>query len=149
MKVAIASDHGGYHLKQKIIELLKEIEVDYKDFGTFSSEPVDYPDYAKEVAKSVSKGDYDRGILICGTGLGMSICANKYKGIRAVSVTDTFSAKMSREHNDANILALGERVIGEGLAKEIVKVWLETEFSYGRHQTRVNKIRLIEEELYK
>lgn len=144
MQIAIGSDHGGFMLKEKIKQLLDELQVHWKDFGTFSEESVDYPDFARLVALSVANGDYDRGILICGTGVGMSIVANKISGIRAALCHDYFSAKATREHNDSNILCLGERVIGSGLALEIVQIWLQTEFIGGRHQRRVQKITVLE-----
>lgn len=140
MKVAIASDHGGFVLKKDIINYFIEKDIEYKDFGTFSTDSVDYPDIAIPCAQAVSRGDFERGIIICGTGIGVSIAANKVKGIRAALCHDVFSAKMSREHNDANILTMGARVIGPGLAVMIVDVWLNSKFSSGRHKRRVNKI---------
>lgn len=144
MKIAIGSDHGGFRLKEEIKSLLAEIKVDSYDFGTYSVESVDYPDISRQVAEAVAKGEYDRGIIVCGTGIGVSIAANKIKGIRAALCNDVFSAQMSREHNDANILTLGERVIGSGLARMIVEVWLKTEFAGGRHGVRVDKIMALE-----
>ncbi len=144
LKIAGGSDHGGFNLKKIIIEHLKEKGIDYEDLGCFTPDSVDYPDIAFPLAKRVAKGEFDRGIIICGTGIGVSIVANKVPGIRAAVCSDCFSAKASREHNDANILTLGERVIGPGLAKEILDVWLEAEFQGGRHETRVNKIKIIE-----
>jgi len=144
MKVAIAADHGGYSLKEEIRELLNELGHEVYDFGTNSLESVDYPDYALPVAEGVADGHFDRGILICGTGLGMSIAANKVPGVRAVVVHDTFSAKATRQHNDSNVLAIGGRVIGAGLAQEIVTVWLQTDFEGGRHSNRIQKISEIE-----
>lgn len=144
MKVAIGADHGGYRLKEEIKGLLENLGVDYKDFGTHSTESVDYPDVALPVAQSVADGLFDRGILICGTGIGIGIAANKVKGIRAALVHDTFSAHACREHNDANILTMGERVIGPGLARDIVTIWLATDFEGGRHERRVEKIMAIE-----
>ena len=144
MKVAICAVHGGYRLKEDIKGLLEDLGVDYKDFGTHSTESVDYPDVALPVAQSVADGLFDRGILICGTGIGIGIAANKVKGIRAALVHDTFSAHASREHNDANILTMGERVIGPGLARDIVTIWLATDFEGGRHERRVEKIMAIE-----
>lgn len=144
LKIAVGSDHGGFNLKKIIIEHLKEKGIDYEDLGCFTPDSVDYPDIAFPLAKRVAKGEFDRGIIICGTGIGVSIVANKVPGIRAAVCSDCFSAKASREHNDANILTLGERVIGPGLAKEILDVWLEAEFQGGRHETRVNKIKIIE-----
>lgn len=145
MKIALGSDHGGYLLKEEIKKWLEEKGLDYKDFGTHNTDSCDYPDVARSVAEAVSEGKCDRGIIICGTGIGVSISANKVRGIRAALCHDTFSAKMSREHNDANILALGERVIGRGLALEIVEVWLKTAFAGGRHQRRVDKIAELEQ----
>ena len=140
MKLVIASDHGGVNLKKAITEHLSEQGIEYTDLGLDSTASVDYPDYAKPVAKKVAAGEYDKGILICGTGIGMSITANKTKGIRCALVHDTFSAKATRQHNDSNILAMGERVIGQGLALEIVDTWLNTEFEGGRHERRICKI---------
>jgi ribose 5-phosphate isomerase B len=146
MKIALAADHGGYLLKESIKSLLDSMGYAYKDFGTYSEESVDYPDYGLQVAKAVANGEYDRGILFCGTGLGMSIVANKVPGIRCAVVHDCFSAKATRQHNDTNVLAMGGRVIGPGLAEEIVRIWLTTEFEGGRHARRLDKIRQIEEE---
>jgi ribose 5-phosphate isomerase B len=141
MKIAIGSDHGGYELKQELLATLESEGHDFKDFGAFSKESVDYPDIARDVSRSVASGEYDRGILICGTGVGMCMTANKVPGIRAVLATDEYTAKMSREHNDSNVLTLGGRVLGPELAKEIVRVWLTTEFSNEpRHRRRVDKI---------
>ncbi|AGA59893.1 ribose 5-phosphate isomerase B [Thermobacillus composti KWC4] len=145
MKIAIGADHAGYRLKDEIVPLLKELGHEVEDFGCDCSQSVDYPDYAIPVCERVVKGEADRGILICGTGIGMSIAANKVPGIRCALVHDLFSAKATREHNDSNVLAMGERVIGPGLAQEIVRVWLETPFSQGeRHVSRVNKVMAIE-----
>ncbi|MDX8361060.1 ribose 5-phosphate isomerase B [Cytobacillus sp. IB215316] len=140
MKIAIASDHGGVNIREEIKGLMEEMNIDYVDLGCECGESVDYPDYALPVAEKVVSGEVDRGILICGTGIGMSIAANKVKGIRCALVHDLFSAKATREHNNSNILAMGERVIGPGLAREIAKVWLTTDFEGGRHENRVNKI---------
>lgn len=140
MKVAIASDHGGLKIRKEIISLLKEMNISYIDLGCECDTSVDYPDFAFLVAEKVAKGDASRGILICGTGIGMSIAANKVKGIRCALVHDTFSAKATREHNNSNILAMGERVIGIGLARDIAKIWIETSFKGGRHEHRLNKI---------
>ncbi len=139
MKIAIASDHGGYNLKQKIVEYLKD-RYEITDFGTNSLDSCDYPIYAKKVVNAILNKNYERGILICGTGIGMAITANRYKGIRAANVSDTFSARMTRLHNDSNVLTLGERTIGEGLAKDIVDIWLNTDFEGGRHQKRIDMI---------
>lgn len=140
MKVAIASDHGGFNLKRAVVRYLKDKGIEYEDFGTDSSDSVDYPDFARPLSEKVKNGEFDRGILICGTGIGMSIAANRISGVRCALVHDTFSAKATREHNNSNVLAMGERVIGVGLALEIVDVWLNTEFEGGRHERRVNKI---------
>lgn len=137
MLVAIGSDHGGFRLKEDIKQYLTEQGIDFKDFGTSSTDSVDYPDISREVALAVADGKCDRGIIICGTGIGVSIAANKIKGIRAALCHDVYSAQMSREHNDANILTMGERVIGAGLARAIVEKWLSTEFAGGRHSRRV------------
>ncbi|MCY8233861.1 ribose 5-phosphate isomerase B [Priestia endophytica] len=146
MKIIIASDHGGINIRKEIISLLEEMNVEYEDMGCSCDTSVDYPDYALPVAEKVSTGEADRGILICGTGIGMSIAANKVEGIRCALVHDTFSARATREHNDSNVLAMGERVIGPGLARDIVKIWLETPFEGGRHKVRVDKISNIEKE---
>jgi ribose 5-phosphate isomerase B len=145
MKVAIASDHGGIRIRKEIINLLEEIGIEYEDLGCECSSSVDYPDYAIPVAEKVTTGEVDRGILICGTGIGMSIAANKVIGIRCALVHDLFTAKVTREHNDSNVLAMGERVIGPGVAREIARIWLTTEFEGNRHAKRVNKIKLYEE----
>ena len=145
MKIAIASDHGGIHIRREIINLLEEMGIEYRDFGCPDETSVDYPDYAFEVAESVARGEFDRGILICGTGIGMCIAANKVKGIRCSLCHDVYSARLTREHNDANVLAMGERVIGPGLARDIAKVWLTTEFSGGRHARRIQKVKDYEE----
>jgi ribose 5-phosphate isomerase B len=140
VKVAIASDHGGIHIRKEIISLLEEMNMEVVDVGCECSTSVDYPDYAIPVAEMVASGEVERGILICGTGIGMSIAANKVKGIRCALVHDMFSARLTREHNDSNILAMGERVIGPSLARDIAKVWLTTPFEAGRHENRVQKI---------
>lgn len=147
MKIAIGSDHGGFELKECIKEFLQGEGIEYKDFGTYDTSSVDYPDFASKVASAVVSGECDRGILCCGTGIGISIAANKVPGIRAALCGDCYSAKMSRMHNDANILCMGGRVVGKGLGVEIVKVWLETEFEGGRHQRRIDKILDIERNL--
>lgn len=140
MKIFTASDHGGYKLRKVIIGYLRDLKKDVEDLGTDSEESVDFPDFARKLCSKIIKGK-SCGILICGTGIGMSIAANKYKGIRAALCSDVYSARMSREHNDANVLCLGGRVIGEELAKEIVKVWLESKFSGDkRHKRRLKKI---------
>ncbi len=144
MKVAIGSDHAGYKIKEDIKEVMDELNIQYEDVGCHCEDSVDYPDFAVPVAEKVANGEVDRGILICGTGIGMSITANKVDGVRCALVHDLFSAKVTRLHNDSNVLAMGERIIGPGLAKEIAKVWLETEFEGGRHQRRVNKMMEVE-----
>lgn len=145
LKIALGSDHGGFNLKEEIINWLKEHNYSFEDYGTFSTESCDYPDIALTVAHAVSSGECDKGILVCGTGIGVSIAANKVPGIRAALCHDTFSARASREHNDANVLTLGERVIGRGLALEIVATWLTGSFAGGRHQRRVDKIMALEQ----
>jgi ribose 5-phosphate isomerase B len=145
VKVIIASDHGGVNIREEIKKLLDEMNIEYEDIGCDCETSVDYPDYALPAAERVAKGEFDRGILICGTGIGMSIAANKVKGIRCALVHDVFSAKATREHNDSNMLAMGERVIGPGLAREIVKTWLTTEYVGGRHANRIEKISKYEE----
>jgi len=140
LSIAIASDHGGYELKQAILKYFDENQISYKDFGTFSAEAVDYPDIAIPCAEAVARGEYEKGIIICGTGIGVCIAANKVNGIREALCHDTFSARMSRMHNNANILTMGGRVIGPGLALEIVKAWLDSEFEGERHERRINKI---------
>ena len=140
MKIAIGADHGGFNLKKDIIGVLEELGHEYKDFGTHSAESIDYPDVAIPVAEAVAAGEFDRGILICGTGIGIGIAANKVKGIRAALVHDSFSAKATRQHNDSNIMTMGERVIGPGLALDLVATWLDTDFEGGRHSNRVDKM---------
>ncbi len=141
MKIAIGSDHGGFNYKNKIKEYLQARDVEFVDVGTHSVESCDYPLIAHQVARMVSENEADKGILVCGTGIGMSIVANKVAGVRAALCSDTFSAKATREHNDSNILCLGERVLDEGLMLEIVKIWLETPFSGDeRHVRRINMI---------
>ncbi len=139
--IAIGSDHGGFELKQAIMKHLKERGEEFKDFGTYTADSCDYPDYGKAVARAVAAGEYACGILICGTGIGISISANKVPGIRAALCGDCFSAEATRLHNDANILALGARVVGEGLALKIVDTFLDTPFSNDeRHIRRISKI---------
>ena len=141
MKVAVASDHGGVNIREEIKKLMDEMNIQYEDFGCECGTSVDYPDYALPVAEKVANGEFDKGILICGTGIGMSIAANKVNGIRCALVHDVFSAKATRQHNDSNMLAMGERVIGPGLAREIAAVWLTEEYEGGRHENRVGKIK--------
>ncbi len=140
MKIALGSDHAGYELKQQIKKILDELKLDYKDFGTEDENSCDYSDYAINVSEAVGKKEYDRGILVCGTGIGMSIAANKVSGVRAALVENLYSAKMTREHNDSNVLCLGGRVIGPVIAEEIVKLWLGTDFIGGKHNRRIGKI---------
>ena len=144
MRAAIGCDHAGVGLKNEILPILEELAIEWKNFGTDSEESVDYPDFGERVAEEVSKGNFDRGILICGTGIGMSIVANKFPGIRAALCNDAYSAKMSRLHNDANVLILPGRVIDNEVAKIIVKIWFSTPFEGGRHQRRLDKIKAIE-----
>jgi ribose 5-phosphate isomerase B len=144
MFVAIGSDHAGLDLKTDVATLLMDLGYDYADYGTDTSQSVDYPDFGEKVAQAVSSGKADRGILICGTGIGMSIVANKFHNIRAALCNDLFSAKMSRLHNDANILVMGGRIIGKDLARAIVNTWMKTDFESGRHLNRLKKISLIE-----
>ncbi len=142
--IAIGCDHGGFQLKQEIMAHLTELGLDYKDFGTYSEESCDYPIYGEAVGRAVAGGECERGIIICGTGIGISIAANKVKGVRAAVCGDCFSAEMTRRHNDANILALGARVLGPGLALKIVDIFLNTPFDGGRHARRVGLISDIE-----
>lgn len=145
MKIGVGSDHGGYYLKEELKEYMKELGIDVVDFGTDSLDSVDYPDYGEIVAKAVAKKEVDRGLVICGTGIGISLAANKVKGIRCALCGDVYSAKMSRAHNNANMIALGGRVVGVDLAKEILQAYLSTEFEGGRHERRVDKINDIED----
>jgi len=138
--IALGSDHGGFALKQAMVSHLRESGIEFKDFGVFCAESTDYPDIAVQVAEAVARGEYEKAVLFCGTGVGVSIAANKVPGIRAANCHDVFSAQMSREHNNANILTMGERVIGPGLAAMILDVWLSAEFAGGRHARRVDKI---------
>jgi ribose 5-phosphate isomerase B len=149
MKIAMGSDHGGYELKEIIIKHLKEKGLEVKDFGCYSTDSCDYPEFALQVGEVVAEGTFERGILICGTGIGISIAANKIPGIRCALVSDCFSARSTRQHNDTNILALGGRVTGPGLALDIVDTWLNADFEGGRHQGRIDKITAIEEKYSK
>ncbi len=146
MKIAVACDHGGYQLKQAIISYLDSKDYEYVDFGTYNEESCDYPDFAAPAAKAVANKECDLGILICGTGIGIGIAANKVKGIRCALCNDVFSAKATRAHNDANMMSIGQRVIGEGLALEIVEAFLNGEYEGGRHQNRIEKMMALEEE---
>lgn len=144
--LAIASDHGGFALKQEIMAHLKDCGVAFEDLGTYSEESVDYPVYAAKLGRAVAAGEYERGILICGTGIGISMVANKIRGIRCALCSDCYSAEMSRRHNNANVLALGGRTLGAELAKKITDTFLATEFEGGRHQRRVDLIMALESE---
>lgn len=141
MKVVLASDHGGVDLAKEIEGFLSEQGIEVDNIGSDSKESCDYSDYGIPAAEKVAAGEYDRGIVICGTGIGMSIAANKVKGIRCALVHDVYTARVTREHNDSNVLAMGARVIGVDLAKEIVKTWISGEFEGGRHERRINKLR--------
>ena len=142
--IAIGCDHGGFELKEHIIKHLAETGVEYKDYGTYSEDSIDYPDCAKPVCKAIQDGTATAGILICGTGIGISMAANKHKGIRAALCGDVYSAKMTKMHNDANVICLGGRVTGRELAFMIIDTWLATEFEGGRHAARIKKIHEIE-----
>lgn len=144
MRIALGADHAGVALKNTIRQLLDERGIPYQDFGTNSTESVDYPDFAATVAHEVASGAFDRGILVCGSGLGMAIAANKVAGIRAAPVTDEQAARLSREHNDANVLTLGERLTPADTARQIVNAFIDTPFAGGRHERRVSKIRALE-----
>lgn len=147
MKVAIGCDHAGFALKNEITQILEGLNIEWEDFGTKDEESVDYPDFGEKVSSAVSKGNLDRGILICGTGIGMSIVANKFPGVRAALCSEDYSAKMSRMHNDANLLVLPGRVIDKETAMQIVKMWFKTDFEGGRHQRRLDKIADIEKRI--
>jgi ribose 5-phosphate isomerase B len=147
MKIAVASDHRGYIIKGKILALIAELGHQAVDMGTDSSESVDYPDFGAKVARAVSAKEVDRGILICGTGIGMCIIANKYPGVRACTCHDDLTAEMSRRHNDANVLCLSADLLGDRLVNRMVEIWLKTEFEGGRHARRVDKIGQIEAEI--
>jgi len=149
VKIATASDHAGYELKKGIIAYLSEKGINYEDFGCGPDEKVDYVDYAEKAIKRISSGEYDRAILVCGTGLGMAIVANKHKGVRATPCLDDYTAEMSRRHNDSNCLTLGGRIVPLDEALSIVRIWLETEFEGERHQRRIDKILDIEERNFK
>ncbi len=145
--IAVASDHGGLELKNAVVELLRQRGVECADYGTDDSSSVDYPDFARKVAEAVSTGQVAQGILICGTGIGMSIAANKFAHVRAALVHDEFTAQMAREHNNANILVMGGRILSIEQGKRLVEVWLDNSFEGGRHQNRLDKIELIEKSL--
>ena len=149
MQIGLACDHGGFELKEELKTFLKSVGFEPIDLGTFNEDSVDYPDYGALVAEKISKGELEKGILICGTGIGMSIVANKFPGVRAALVNDLYSSRCSREHTNANILVIGGRIVGKELAKEIVKVWLNTPFAGGRHKRRLEKIEALEREKFK
>ncbi len=140
MKIAVGCDHAGFELKEELRAYLKEREIEVVDIGTRDETPIDYPEPGVAVAEKVSTGEVPRGILICGTGIGMSIVANRFPGVRATLCHDVYTARMSREHNDSNLLVLGGRLLGKGIAREIVRIWLETEFQEGNHRRRLDKI---------
>lgn len=149
MRIAVASDHAGFPLKGKVVEYLRARGYEVWDLGPEGPEAVDYPDYAREVARRVSSGEVARGVLICGTGVGMAVAANKFKGVRAVSAYHEYTALQAREHVDANVLCLGARVLGEELALRILEAWLVGEFQGGRHLRRLKKLKAIEEENFR
>jgi len=149
MQIGLACDHGGFELKEELKAFLKTLGIEPIDMGTFNEDSVDYPDFGVLVAEKVSRGELEKGILICGTGIGMSMVANKFPRIRAALANDLYSSRCSREHNDANILIIGGRIVGKELAKEIVRVWLETPFAGGRHKRRLEKIEALEKENFK
>lgn len=146
-KIIIGCDHGGLELKKDIIDHLTKRGIEVTDVGTYTSDSCNYPDYAKALCKRIQSGEFERGVLVCGTGIGMSIAANKHRGIRAACCSDTFSARMTRMHNDANVLCLGGRVVGIGLAIDMVDLFVDTEFEGGRHSTRVGMLADIEKEI--
>ena len=147
MTIAIGCDHAGVELKKEILSVLQELQIECVDYGTDTPESVDYPDFGEKVSEAVSSGKIERGILICGTGIGMSIVANKFPGVRASLCNELFTAKMSRLHNDANVLVLGGRIVGKDLGKEIVRTWVSTRFEGERHKRRLKKITIIEDRL--
>jgi ribose 5-phosphate isomerase B len=149
MQIGLACDHAGFELKEEIKAFLKSTGFEPIDLGTFTEDSVDYPDYGILVAEKVSRGEMEKGILICGTGIGMSIVANKFPGVRAALVNDLYSSRCSREHTDTNILVIGGRIVGKELAKEIVKLWLDTPFAGGRHKRRLEKIEAVEKKNFK
>ena len=146
MRVAIGSDHAGFLLKGELCSLLDELRIEYRDFGTFDASPVDYPDFIAPVARAVARGDYERGVVLGGSGTGEAIVANKVRGIRCVEAADPVTARLGREHNDANVLSLGARIIGTEVARACLRAFLEAEFAGGRHVVRIEKISRIEAE---
>jgi ribose 5-phosphate isomerase B len=148
LKIAIASDHAGREMKEELKSFLESMGVEVVDMGVNDDKSVDYPDYGIPLAERVSNGDVPKGVLVCGTGIGMSILANKFKGVRAALVSDVYTARMAKEHNDANILVIGGRIVGKGLAREMLKTWIEARFEGGRHQTRLDKITELEKKCH-
>lgn len=148
-KIAIASDHAGREMKEDLKEYLSSLGVEVVDMGVNDDKSVDYPDYGIPLADKVSRGEVPKGVLVCGTGIGMSILANKFKNVRAALVSDVYTARMSKEHNDANILVIGGRIVGKGLAREMIKTWIEATFEGGRHQKRLDKITELERKNHK
>jgi len=146
MRVAIGSDHAGFHLKGELCTLLDELRVEYRDFGAFGTEPVDYPDLIAPVARAVARGEFDLGVVLGGSGTGEAIVANKVRGIRCVQATDPVTARLGREHNDANVLAMGGRIVGTEVARECLRAFLDAQFTGGRHVARVEKIARLEAE---
>lgn len=144
MKIAVASDHRGFHVKRRVVNLLRERKFDVVDLGANSEDSVDYPDYAEKAASMVARNEVDRGVLICGTGIGMAMAANKVPGIRAAPVHDDVTAELSRRHNDSNVLCLSADLLGERLISHILDIWLKTEFEGGRHARRIDKIKAME-----
>jgi len=149
MKIAVGCDHGGFELKEDLRAYLRERNVEVVDVGTYDSASIDYPETGMAVAEKVSTGEVPRGILICGTGIGMSIVANRFPGVRATLCHDLYTARMSREHNESNLLVLGGRLLGKGIAREIVRIWLEAEFQGGHHRRRLDKIAALDEKYRK
>ena len=143
--IAIASDHGGFELKEDLKNYFADKDLEFQDLGTFNTDSVDYPDYGILLSRKVASGEFEKGVLVCGTGIGMSIVANKVPGVRAALAGDVYSARMSAEHNDANVLVIGGRVTGKGLAREIISAWLAAKFEGGRHGKRLEKIVELEE----
>ena len=146
MRVAIGSDHAGFHLKGDLCTLLDELRIEYRDFGAFGTEPVDYPDFIAPVARAVARGEFERGIVLGGSGTGEAIVANKVRGIRCVEAADPVTARLAREHNDANVLSLGARIVGTEIARASLRAFLEGEFAGGRHVQRLEKLARIEAE---
>lgn len=147
--IVVGSDHGGFELKQAVLDVLRQRGIECSDYGTAGTASVDYPDFASKVAGAVSRGEADSGVLICGTGIGMSITANKFPGVRAALVHDEFTAQMAKEHNNANVLVMGGRVLSPDQGRKFVEIWLDTQFEGGRHQNRLDKIAAIEQQVVK